>query len=49
MATDNIFSKRTLQWLTTIVCSIDHVLPTWAMKCLKVCHKANTLEWGDDH
>ena len=27
-ATDNIFSKHTLQWLTTIVHSIDQVLPT---------------------
>ena len=25
---ENIFSKHTLQWLTTIVHSIDQVLPT---------------------
>ena len=27
-ATDNIFSKHALQWLTTMVHSIDQVLPT---------------------
>ena len=41
-ATDNIFGKHTLQWLTTIVHSIDQVLPTKAIKGM-------SLEWSDAH